>query len=54
MLALSLLLVAILSLHQWLIEPFAQLFTPLLSLSWLGWVALGLGLWLFAGPRRPF
>jgi hypothetical protein len=53
MLTLILLLIASLSLHHWLIEPLAQLLTPLLTLSWLGWAALAVGLWLFAGPRRP-
>lgn len=52
MIGLLLLLVGTLVLHHWLIEPFAQLVTPLLSFVWLGWGLLGLGLWLFAGSRR--
>jgi hypothetical protein len=37
---------------QWLVEPFVAVLRPLLSLSWLGWALLALGLWLFAA-RRP-
>jgi hypothetical protein len=52
MIGLLLLLISLLGLHHWLIEPFAQLFTPVLSLAWLGWASLGLALWVFAGSRR--
>jgi hypothetical protein len=38
-----------LALSHWLLGPLVLLFTPLLQLSWLGWAALALGLWLLAG-----
>lgn len=34
---------------QWLLRPLVLLLTALLDLSWLGWAALLLVLWLFAG-----
>lgn len=34
---------------EWLLRPLVLLFTPLLDLSWLGWAALLLLLWLLAG-----
>jgi hypothetical protein len=53
MLGLTLLLTTVLAIHHWLIEPFAHLLTPLLTLSWLGWGFLALAVWLFTGPGHP-
>jgi hypothetical protein len=52
MLGLALVLVALLSLSHWLMQPFYGFATSLLSLSWLGWALLAVLLWLFAGGRR--
>jgi hypothetical protein len=49
MLAALLLVMVTLALSHWLLGPLVLLFTPLLQLSWLGWAALALGLWLLAG-----
>ncbi|MEB3183441.1 MAG: hypothetical protein VKN15_03515 [Cyanobacteriota bacterium] len=48
---LALLVVALISvaLTQWLLQPLVLLLTPLLDLSWLGWAALAVLLWLLAG-----
>lgn len=43
----------VLSLAHWLFIPVLQILTPVLSLAWLGWGALVLVLWLFAGPDGP-
>jgi hypothetical protein len=49
----------VLSLSHWLFEPLLRGLTPVLSFAGLGWVLLGLGLWLLAGassdepPRHP-
>lgn len=52
MLAAVLMVLLTLALSHWLVEPFVALATPLLSLSWLGWVLLVVLLWLFAGGPR--
>ena len=33
----------------WLLEPLVGALTPVLNLSWLGWVLLAALLWIFAG-----
>jgi hypothetical protein len=38
-----------LTISHWLVEPLATLSTPLLTLSWLGWLLLGVLLWLVSG-----
>jgi hypothetical protein len=54
MIGLTLVLLGVLTLYHWLLEPFVRIVTPLLSLSWLGWGLLAMALWLFAGGRpRP-
>lgn len=50
MLAASLLVLLSVALTQWLLRPLVLLLTPLLDLSWLGWAALLLLLWIFAAP----
>ena len=52
---LALLVVALISvaLTQWLLQPLVLLLTPLLDLSWLGWAALAVLLWLLAGAAPP-
>lgn len=52
MLGLTLVLLAMLSLSYWVLQPFASLATSVLNLSWLGWALLVVGVWLFAGGRR--
>ena len=52
MIALVLVIVGVLSLYHWLLTPFEYLVTPLLSLTWLGWILLALAVWLFAGGRQ--
>jgi hypothetical protein len=49
MLAALLLVLVTLGLAQGLLRPLVLLLTPVLSLSWLGWVLLILFLWLLAG-----
>jgi hypothetical protein len=49
---LLLVLLAMLSVGHWILQPFASLATPVLNLSWLGWALLAGFLWLFAGGRR--
>jgi hypothetical protein len=54
MIGLTLLLLSLLTLYHWLLEPFVRIVTPLLSFTWLGWGVLAVALWLFAGGRpRP-
>ncbi len=54
MLAALLLVLVSLALSHWLLQPLAALLTPVLDLSWLGWAALALLLWLLAGASpRP-
>ncbi|MEB3306009.1 MAG: hypothetical protein VKL58_07330 [Cyanobacteriota bacterium] len=38
------------SLGLGLLSPLLHVLTPLLSLAWLRWGILALGLWLFAAP----
>jgi hypothetical protein len=52
MLGLTMVLVVLLSLSHWLMQPFYGFATPLFSLSWMGWALLAVLLWLFAGERR--
>lgn len=52
MLATVLMVLLGLTLSHWLLEPFVQLATPLLELSWFGWALLLGLLWLFAGVNR--
>jgi hypothetical protein len=49
MVPLGLLCLLVLSLSHWMFAPALWLLTPLLSLTWLGWLALALMLWLFSG-----
>lgn len=49
MLASVLLVLLCVALTQWLLRPLVLLLTPVLDLSWLGWAALLLLLWLLAG-----
>lgn len=50
-LMLPLLLVVLLTvgLSHWVLVPLVHLATPLFQLDWLGWLALAVLLWLFAG-----
>lgn len=51
MIGLILVILSVLTLHHWLLDPFVGLVTPLFNLSWLGWGLLVVLLWLFAGER---
>ncbi|MFY8148662.1 MAG: hypothetical protein ACOVNL_05510 [Prochlorococcaceae cyanobacterium] len=51
MLWLVLLVVVPMALVYWLLGPLTSQFTDLFNLAPLGWGALLLLLWLFAGPR---
>lgn len=57
MLLLTFLILVVLSVGMWLFTPLIHALTPLLSMAWLGWGLLALGLWLMAGeaaePRPP-
>jgi hypothetical protein len=53
MLALLLMALVTVGLAELLARPLVLLLTPVLDLSWLGWVLLLLVLWLFAGGRPP-
>jgi len=53
MAALLLLVLLTLAAHQWLLQPFTALLQPLLHGSGGLWLLLLLGVWLFAGTRRP-
>ena len=44
-----LLVLLCMAVSHWLVEPLALLSTPLLTLSWLGWLLLGVVLWLVSG-----
>ncbi len=48
-----LLVVVSVALMHWLLGPLVLLLTPLLNLSWLGWGALLILLWLVAGRSSP-
>ena len=52
---LGVLVLLVLSLSHWLLEPFVRSLLPVFSLSWLGWLILALLLWLLAGgaTREP-
>jgi hypothetical protein len=50
MVLLTLLTLVVMSLSLWLLSPLVHALTPVLSLVWLGWGVLLLGLWLFAAP----
>ncbi len=52
MLGLTLVLLVVLTVSHWFLQPFANVATSVLNLSWLGWALLAVGLWLFAGERR--
>jgi len=52
MVAVLLLVILTLAVHQWLLEPFVALLQPLLHGSWGFWALLLVGVWLFAGSRR--
>lgn len=51
MLLLTFLTLLVLSLGSWLLTPLLYALTPVLSLAWVGWGVLVLGLWLFAAPN---
>lgn len=50
MLLLTFLTLVLMSLGLGLLSPLLHVLTPLLSLAWLRWGILALGLWLFAAP----
>lgn len=50
MLLLTLLTLVVMALGVVLLAPLLNLVTPVLSLAWLGWALLLLGLWVFAAP----
>mgnify|MGYP006275467977 CR=1 FL=1 len=52
MVAVLLLVLLTLALHQWLLQPGAVLLQSLLHGSWGLWALLLLVMWLFAGSRR--
>lgn len=52
MLPVALVVLMILSLSHWGVEPLLALLTPVLNLSWLGWAGLAILLWLFAGSPQ--
>lgn len=52
MVAVLLLVVFSLALHQRLLQPLVLILQPLLHGSWGFWALLLLGGWLFSGPRR--
>ncbi len=49
MVAVVLLVLLSVALSHWLVEPLVRLTTPLFDLDWLGWLALAVIAWLFAG-----
>lgn len=50
LMAVAILLVLLtLAVSHWFLEPAIRLLTPLLDLSWIGWILLVAALWLFAG-----
>lgn len=51
MLLLTVLTLVVMTLGLGLLSPLLNLLTPVLSLAWLGWGLLLLGLWLFAAPN---
>jgi hypothetical protein len=51
MLLLTFLTLLVMSLGSWLLTPLLHALTPVLSLAWVGWCVLALGLWLFAAPN---
>ena len=59
MLPLAVVVLLVMGLGFWVFSPLLGFLTPLLSLSWLGWGLLAVGVWLFAGadtdepPSRP-
>ncbi|MEB3350516.1 MAG: hypothetical protein VKO00_10915 [Cyanobacteriota bacterium] len=52
MIALIVVVSLVLALCQQVIQPLEQLLDPVLSLGWLGWVALAALAWLLAGQRH--
>ena len=52
MLGLILVLSVALALSEGLLLPLVRLLNPVLSLGWLGWLALAGLAWLLAGQRR--
>lgn len=52
MVAVMLLVLLTLTVHQWLLQPFTLLLQSLLQGAWGLWALLLLGVWLFAGSRR--
>ena len=52
MLPLLLLVLVLLALCHWALEPLVAVGGPLLDLSWLGWFLLLPLLWVFAVPTR--
>ncbi|MFN9547781.1 MAG: hypothetical protein ACK6AD_12055 [Cyanobacteriota bacterium] len=59
MMLLTMLLLLVLSLSHWLLEPLVRGLTPVLSSAGLAWVGLALALWLLSGtasdepPTKP-
>jgi len=51
MVLLALVVLLVLSLSHWLLEPLLRGLTPALSSAWLGWLGLAVALWLLAGSR---
>lgn len=52
MLPLILLVLLLMALSHWAMEPLVAIGTPFLELHWLGWFLLLPLLWLFAVPDR--
>jgi hypothetical protein len=48
----SLLLLVLLGLHHWLMEPLLRAGTAVFELSWLPWLLLGLLAWVLAGGTQ--
>ncbi|MCP9830689.1 hypothetical protein KBY80_04705 [Synechococcus sp. JJ3a-Johnson] len=48
----SLLLLVLLGLHHWLMEPLLRAATAVFELSWLPWLLLGLVAWVLAGGTQ--
>lgn len=52
MVPLALVVLLLLALCRWAVEPLVAIGTPLLELRWLGWALLAMLIWLFATPAR--
>ena len=41
---------AVMTFLHWVLEPLELVITPVLQFSWIPWVLLLVGVWLFAAP----